>query len=273
MTTVAKAKEASRMADKMITLGKRGTPTALSSAQSYLFNPAITLPRLNEMAKRYADRAGGYTRVHLMGHRKGDNAPRAVLELVDNPTDVKLDMTARTMAREAYILLHKAHKNIGWEALQSLIQAQASIPIEQDTRFHDLTRRNIAKLIRFRGDEARKELSTKAAQYLERMWAENTLEGPRRPDTERWDAMELARPSRGRTLTRPMKGNRVYAGELLPEVAAKVGEETEVAKPIRRRDRSMAPTRIVRTQKPSVVRLAKGVFAKRNVRGVARPSS
>lgn len=273
VTTVAKAKEASRLADKMITLGKRGTPTALSSAQSFLYNHAVTMPRLTAMAERYAVRPGGYTRLHLMGHRKNDHAPRAVLELVDNPTDVKLDMTARAMAREAYILLHKAQKNIGWDAVQALLQAQSDVPLEQDVRFHDLTRKNITKLVRYRGEDARQELTAKAAHYLERLWAENALEGARRPDEQRWDAMELARPSRGRTITRPMHGLRQYAGQLSPEIAAQVGTETEVAKPLRLKDRTISPTRIERTTKPSVVRLAKGVFAKRRVRGTVRVPS
>lgn len=271
MTTVAKAKEASRLAEKMITLGKRGTPTALSSAQSFLFNTGSSMPRLAEMAARYAERPGGYTRVHLMGHRKGDHAPRAVLELVDNPTDVKLDMTARTVAREAYTLLHRAQTHLGWEALQALLQKQASLPIESDTRFHPLTRKNMAKLVRYRGEAARTELVQKAQQYLERMWAQDQLEGKRRPDTERWDAMELSRPSRGRILTRPMTGARVHAGELETHVAARVGTEIEEARPIRLRDGTIAPRRRTRTSKPSVVRLAKGVFAKRRVRGTTTP--
>lgn len=273
MTTVAKAKEASRVADQVITLGKRGTPTAWSGAQSFLFAHRTTLPRLADMAKRYADRPGGYTRVHLMGHRKGDHAPRAILELVDNPTDVKLDMTARSMARETYVLLHRAQKTIDWPTLQELIKAQASIPLEQDTRFHELTRKNIRKLVRFRGDEARNVLAQKAATYLERMWAQDTLEGPRRPDMKLWDAMEISRPSRGRTLTRPMTGARLYAGQLSVQQAARVGTEFEQAKPMRRRDQTVAPTRTVRYQKPSVIRLAKGSFAKRHVRGASTPAS
>lgn len=229
------------------------------------------MPRLAEMAARYAERPGGYTRVHLMGHRKGDHAPRAILELVDNPTDVKLDMTARTVAREAYTLLHRAQKTIGWDALQSLLQQQASLPIEQDTRFHPLTRKNMAKVVRYRGEAARAELVHKAGQYLERLWAQDQVEGQRRPDTERWESMELARPSRGRTLTRPMTGARVLAGELTMPVAARVGTETEEARPLRLRDGSIASKRLTRTLKPSVVRLAKGVFAKRRQRGATVP--
>lgn len=269
VTTVAKAKEAARLADKMITLGKRNTRTSWSGAQAFLFAHKTSLPRLADVSKRYADRPGGYTRIHLMGHRKGDHAPRAVLELVDNPTDVKLDITARCIARETYIMLHRAQKNVSWDVLQGLIKAHADIPLEQDTRFHELTRKNIRKIVRFRGDEARTELADKAAAYLERMWASDTLEGPRRPDTKLWESMEATRPARGRTLTRPMTGRRMLAGQLPVHLAARVDTEREMSVPMRRPDRTVAPRRIVRFKKPSVVRLAKGIFAKRYVRGSA----
>ena len=170
VTTVAKAKEAARQAEKIITLGKRGTPTALSSAQSYLFATGESMPRLAAMAQRYAERPGGYTRIHLMGHRKGDHAPRAILELVDNPTDVKLDMTARAMARETDIMLRRAQRNVSLAELHTLLAAQPNVPLERDERFAPLTRRNISKLVRYRGETARTELAQKAAQYLEQQW-------------------------------------------------------------------------------------------------------
>lgn len=272
VTTVAKAKEASRLADKVITLGKRNTPTAWSGAQAFLFGHRETLPRVAEMAKRYSERPGGYTRVHLMGHRKGDHAPRAVLELVDNPTDVKLDMVARCIARETYILLSRAQKNVEWGTLQALLKTQADVPLEHDSRFHALTRKNISKLVRYRGDAARNELMEKAKQYLERMWAFDVFEGPRRVDTQKWDEMENTRPSRGRTLMRPMTGRRLSAGQMPLDVAASIGSTKEVARPMKRRDGTIAPKRIVRFRKPSVVRLAKGAFAKRYVRGSSSPS-
>lgn len=270
MTTVAKAKEAARHAEKMITLGKRGTPTALSSAQSYLFSTGESMPRLSELAKRYADRPGGYTRVFLMGHRKGDHAPRAILELVDNPTDVKLDITARSMAREADILLRRAQKNLSIAELSTLLEAQSSIPLEHDDRFAPLTRRNISKLVRYRGEEARSQLVQKATAYLEQIRAADQVEGRRRPDQERWDAMELNRPSRGRILTRPKTGQPIFAGQLTSEQAAQVGTKQKRRLPMRHK-KGVSPTRIVTTKKPSVVRLSKGVFAKRYVRGSAAP--
>lgn len=268
VTTVAKAKEASRVAEKIITLGKRGTPTAWSGAQSFLFAQRTSLPRLATLAERYRARPGGYTRVHLMGHRKGDHAPRAVLELVDNPADVRVEMTARAMAREALVLMHRAQKNVGIGALAQLLATQ-NVPLEEDTRFHPLTRRAIAKAVRFGGEAARERLSASALAHLERLRATELAEGDYRTDTERWDAMELARPSRGRTLARPMTGVRAVAGQLKPADEARVGDVVERPEPLRRHDGTVSPTRLVRVTKPSVVRLGKGVFAKRYQRRVS----
>jgi hypothetical protein len=59
------------------------------------------MPKLfNELAARYASRSGGFTRVHQFGHRKGDHAPQAILELVDNPNDLRFHMTARIVGRQ-----------------------------------------------------------------------------------------------------------------------------------------------------------------------------
>lgn len=272
MTTVAKAKEAARCAEKVITLGKRGTPSSLASAQSFLFAPRETLPALSQLATRYADRPGGYTRVHLFGHRKSDHAPRAILELVDNPSDVKLEMTARAMARETHVMLHRAQKHISMSALGQLLEAQKDVPLEHDTRFEPLTRRNIAKVVRFGGDAAREQLVQRATAHLERLRAHEEVEGPRRADQELWDAMELQRPSRGRIITHPMRGQRTIAGQLTAEEHARVGTESVVEQPIRRRDGSVAPRRTVVARKPSVVRLGKGAFARRYVRGSSTPT-
>lgn len=53
-----------------------------------------------ELAQRFRDRPGGYTRIHRFGNRFGDNAPHAVIELVDGPHDIKFELTARAVGRE-----------------------------------------------------------------------------------------------------------------------------------------------------------------------------
>ncbi len=81
-TTAAKAKAARGIAEEMITLGKRGDLHARRLAASYCMTAPAVKKLFEDIAKRYASRAGGYTRIVRSGWRKGDGADTAVLELV-----------------------------------------------------------------------------------------------------------------------------------------------------------------------------------------------
>jgi large subunit ribosomal protein L17 len=81
-TTVAKAKSARPLAEWMITLAKRGDLAARRQAASYLLDPSAVKFLFEELSKRYASRAGGYTRLVHAGWRQGDGADLAILELV-----------------------------------------------------------------------------------------------------------------------------------------------------------------------------------------------
>lgn len=81
-TTEARAKETRRSAERIITLGKAGTLHARREALSFLNDKALTAKVFEEIAPRYADRSGGYTRLLHLGPRSGDNAPMARLELI-----------------------------------------------------------------------------------------------------------------------------------------------------------------------------------------------
>ncbi|KAJ5420167.1 hypothetical protein N7465_002686 [Penicillium sp. CMV-2018d] len=132
-TTWPKAKEAQRLAEKLITLGKKNTEASRRRALEIFYTPHEMLPKLfGPLRERYADRPGGYTRVL----RKGDKnairepkpqvkAPTAILELVDGPKDMRFAMTARTVARER-------------EQGRDLV--------------HALTRLNVKKVTQFRKD-------------------------------------------------------------------------------------------------------------------------
>ena len=82
-TTLQKAKEARRIADRMITLGKRGALHARRQALSFIRDKVVVLKLFDTLGKRYADRPGGYTRILHLSPRAGDNADMAFLELVD----------------------------------------------------------------------------------------------------------------------------------------------------------------------------------------------
>ena len=81
-TTVARAKAARRLVDRMITLGKRDSLHARRQAAAYLMTPGATQKLFSDIAPRFADRAGGYTRIIHSGWRIGDGAQLAILELV-----------------------------------------------------------------------------------------------------------------------------------------------------------------------------------------------
>lgn len=82
-TTLAKAKATGPLAEKMVTLGKKGTLHARRTAAAYLHQPAAVKKLFEEIAPRTASRAGGYTRIIKLGPRKSDSAPMALLEWVD----------------------------------------------------------------------------------------------------------------------------------------------------------------------------------------------
>jgi large subunit ribosomal protein L17 len=82
VTTVPKAKEARRMADKMITLGKRGDLHARRQAMAYVRSKSIVAKLFDELSSQFSERQGGYTRIIRTGNRSGDAAPMAILELV-----------------------------------------------------------------------------------------------------------------------------------------------------------------------------------------------
>ncbi|MCI5884676.1 MAG: 50S ribosomal protein L17 [Clostridiales bacterium] len=81
-TTQDRAKETRRMAEKMITLGKRGDLHAKRQAFSYLVDEAVVAKLFDEIAPKYEDRNGGYTRILKLGPRQGDNAEVVFVELV-----------------------------------------------------------------------------------------------------------------------------------------------------------------------------------------------
>ncbi|MBN2283958.1 MAG: 50S ribosomal protein L17 [Deltaproteobacteria bacterium] len=82
VTTDAKAKELRSVAEKMITLGKRGTLHARRQALAFIRDRSVTERVFDELASRYNERPGGYTRIIKAGYRVGDNAPMSIIELV-----------------------------------------------------------------------------------------------------------------------------------------------------------------------------------------------
>ena len=89
VTTLPKAKELKRVVEKLITLGKKGNLHSRRLAFNQIRDKDMVSKLFDNLAKRYSDRKGGYTRVLKAGFRYGDSAPMAVIELVDRDENAK----------------------------------------------------------------------------------------------------------------------------------------------------------------------------------------
>ncbi|KIY47034.1 mitochondrial ribosomal protein L17 [Fistulina hepatica ATCC 64428] len=183
-TTLPKAKDTARLAEKMITQGKKNNTSAYECARRFLLKP-IALERLFDMyGPRYKKRPGGYTRVLKLGRRKGDNAPMAVLELVDNPRDLRWDMTARAIGREvvaerlqsnsAQKIVNSAFSGLKpTETLRQLLKTEQEIQPDQSGggRLRPITRWNLQKVLKFRTKNAAVEMEKKVQSHIDHLMA------------------------------------------------------------------------------------------------------
>jgi len=92
-TTLAKAKAVRPLAEKMVTLGKKGSLHARRTALAVLRQKGAVKKLFDDIAPRSADRKGGYTRIVKLGARKSDSAPVAFIEWVDSPLIVEEPVT------------------------------------------------------------------------------------------------------------------------------------------------------------------------------------
>ena len=88
-TTLPKAKELRRVAEPILTLGKNPSLANRRLAFSRLRDREMVVKLFDELGPRYANRNGGYSRILKFGFRKGDNAPMALIELLDRPAEAQ----------------------------------------------------------------------------------------------------------------------------------------------------------------------------------------
>ena len=100
-TTVAKAKETRRLAERMITFAKRGDIAARRHVDRFVMKPAVTVKLFSTIAPWYAERNGGYTRILRIGARLGDAGETAYLELVKSAEQKEKERQDRLAAEEA----------------------------------------------------------------------------------------------------------------------------------------------------------------------------
>lgn len=98
-TTDTKAKELRKLAEKMITLGKRGELHARRQALAVIRERDVVEKVFSEYAERYRERKGGYTRIIKLGFREGDNAPVSIIEFVKDQAEVKAKAEAKPKSK------------------------------------------------------------------------------------------------------------------------------------------------------------------------------
>ena len=152
-------------------MGKKGDNGARERASAFLLKPTALTKLFSTFAERYANRPGGYTRIHKFGNRPGDNAPHAILELVDNPRDLRWEMTSRAVGWE--LIKSRLRKDspealltAGGKTALNVLQSERNMDVQEKGVLRSKTRWNVQKVLRYRGKDAVNELSRKAENYV-----------------------------------------------------------------------------------------------------------
>ena len=167
----------------MITLGKKGDLPAYRKANGFILKPSLVPKVFGEFAKRYVDRPGGYTRIHRYGNRQGDNAPHAILELVDNPRDIRYQMTAMSVGWD--VLSKRVGRtpgkdliNEGVTDLEGLVEKERRRGAKKESEvLRQKTRWNLKKVLRYRGEEGVQDLARKAESHIVREQPQGQISG------------------------------------------------------------------------------------------------
>ncbi|KAJ7038099.1 ribosomal protein L17 [Mycena alexandri] len=159
-TTLPKARETARMAEKP---RSSSTPNCCQNYSARSQNATRNGP-------------GGYTRIHKFGNRPGDNAPHAVLELVDNPRDIKWEITSRAVGWDLLRNKLKSKKpvaiiNSGAEDTLDVIALERKLTFGESGLLRPKTRWNLQKVLKFRDQSSPLLLSQKAGDYMDHLLA------------------------------------------------------------------------------------------------------
>ncbi len=100
-TTLVRAKELRRVVERMITLGKRGSLHARRQAVAFMRQRGVVKMLFDEVAPRFADRQGGYTRILKLNQRLGDGAEMCLIQLVTEPVGSKIQVGAESAVVES----------------------------------------------------------------------------------------------------------------------------------------------------------------------------
>lgn len=191
-------------------MGKKNTNASWTRAQQILFTPMQSNLKkvFGELASRYSERPGGYTRVLRIEplNKHHDQAPSAILELVDGPRDMRFAMTAKSLLREraAATTTTTTNKNTA-----AAIHGEEAV----DMGIRDITAKNVLKVTRYRaGGETDLQKEVERLEAAERalgkrddadeLEVERASEETRRPDWRRYDAFDAQERKKRRTVHR-----------------------------------------------------------------------
>lgn len=133
-TTVAKAKETRRFAERMITFGKKGDLAARREVAAFILKPEVVAKLFSTIAPWYKDRNGGYTRIVRIGHRLGDAGETAYLELVKSEEQREQDRLARQAIAEARALAQSGEKPEKKKKAESKAEVEETAAAEKPKR-------------------------------------------------------------------------------------------------------------------------------------------
>jgi len=191
---------------------------------SFLLAPSLMPKVFETLATRYADRPGGYTRIHKFGRRQGDNAPHAVLELVDGPRDLKFEMAARATGwdvlsnrlktRSARALVQEGVGG-GAQGIEQMIERERELD-ESSSKGGELrqrTRWNVRKALQYRSAEDVKLFRERVREHMDTLLARPLAVKTLREHSEKESAES------DQQYFRSIKDFKLKAGETVPGAA------------------------------------------------------
>jgi large subunit ribosomal protein L17 len=138
-TTLAKAKELRRVADKMITLAKRGDLASRRRALAFIRDKKVVRKLFSELREKYLDRPGGYTRVIKIGPRRGDASMMAVVELVEEKIATKGSKIKKERLKKVIEFIERKKKEYGLikEEKDTSAEAKTETKIEETEKVNE----------------------------------------------------------------------------------------------------------------------------------------
>lgn len=158
ITTLAKAKELRSYAEKMITLAKKGDLAARRRALAFIQDKEVVRKLFSEIREKFLDRAGGYTRIVKLGQRRGDGAPMAIVELVEEKLTFRKSKLTSERLKKLQEYIERKKKEYGLISEQNKAERMKEEKIEEEIKAKEETQIKAQEEV-FQSQEEVKEAS------------------------------------------------------------------------------------------------------------------